>query len=111
MSLKAVIIGLGIGILISPVAAVLAMVSGGAGHGHYEFARLLFPYTMLLTRIAGDTITVPLIILALVQFPIYGAFIGGFVPKRQAWAMGAILFAVHALAAALCFSGVIPNFS
>jgi len=111
MSLKAVIIGLGIGVLITPVAAMLAIISGGAGHGHYELARLLFPYTMLLTLIAGDFITVPLRILALVQFPIYGAFIGAFAPKRQAWAIGAILFAVHALAAALCFSGVIPNFS
>jgi hypothetical protein len=111
MSLKAVVIGLKIGVLITPVAAILAIISGGVGHGHYGFARLLFPYTMLLTLIADDTITVLLRILALIQFPIYGALIGWFAPGRMAWAIGAILFAAHAVAAAICFSGVIPNFS
>jgi len=111
MSLKGFVIGLGIGALITPVATMLAIASGGLGHGHYEFARLFFPYSMLLTLISGNTITVPLRVLALAQFPIYGALIGWFAPARAAGVIGAIVLVAHALAAALCFSGVIPNFS
>ena len=61
-----------IGVLVTPIAAVLAIASAGAGHGHYEFARLFFPYSMLLTRLAGDTITPPLMALALAEFPCTG---------------------------------------
>jgi hypothetical protein len=33
----------GLGVLIAPLPLFLAIVSGGAGHGHYVFARLFFP--------------------------------------------------------------------
>jgi hypothetical protein len=111
MHQKAFVIAFGIGALITPVAAILAIASGGLGHGHYEFARLFFPYTMLLTLFAGNTITLPLIALALAQFPIYGAIIGLSVQRRRVRAIGAIMLIAHALAAALCFSDLIPNFS
>jgi ABC-type glycerol-3-phosphate transport system permease component len=65
------------GILATPIATLLAFMSAGAGHGGYEFARLFFPYSMLLTLIADDTITIPLIVLALAQFSIYGLLLGG----------------------------------
>ena len=105
-------VGMAIGAVITPVAAMLAIVSGGAGHGHYEFARLFFPYTMLLTRVADNRITIPLIVLALAQFPIYGALVG--ICGRKIWLgilIGGLLLAAHVIAAALCFSGLIPNFS
>jgi hypothetical protein len=106
-----VIVGVGAGVLITPVAAFLAVLSGGAGHGHYELARLFFPYTMLLTRLAGDTITLPLILLALAQFPVYGAVLGIARSRSRVVAAGGLLLAGHTIAVVLCFSGLIPNFS
>jgi hypothetical protein len=106
------VIGFVIGVAFAPVAAMLAVQSGGAGHGCYEFAGLFFPYTMLLTRLTGDTITLPLIALALAQFPMYGAAIGmcarrRWVAIRVSW----VLLIAHAVAVVFCFSGLIPNFS
>jgi hypothetical protein len=101
-----------IGVLVTPIAAVLAIASAGAGHGHYEFARLFFPYSMLLTRLTGHTITDPLIALALAQFPLYGVAVGLAVSKGRAWWCAVALLAVaHAIAVVLCFSGMIFNFS
>ena len=110
--LATVAVGVGVGVATTPVAAMLAIVSSGAGHGHYEFARLFFPYTMLLTHLADNTITMPLIVLALAQFPIYGAFIG--TCGGDIWLvikMGGLILAAHVIAAVFCFSGLIPNFS
>jgi hypothetical protein len=99
------------GVLLTPVAVFLAILSGGGGHGHYEFARLFFPYTMLLTRVTGDIITTPLMGLALFQFPVYGAAIGyAAVHRRALWTFVSIAV-VHAIAAGFCFSGLVPNFS
>jgi hypothetical protein len=106
-----VITGIGIGVLVTPVAVFLAVASGGAGHGHYEFARLFFPYTMLLTRLPDDTITLPLMVLALAQFPLYGAIIGLAASKARTALAVILLLSVHTVAVVLCFSGMIPNFS
>jgi hypothetical protein len=106
-----VVAGALVGVLVTPAAVALAVVSAGAGHGHYEFARLFFPFTMLLTRLAGDTITLPFVALALVQFPLYGAVIGLAASKGRIALAVVPLLVVHAVAAALCFSGLIPNFS
>jgi hypothetical protein len=91
---------------------VLALFSGGAGHGHYELAKLFYPYSMLLTRSTHDTVTAPLILLALLQFPCYGAIISlAAWRKLVAFAVGLVIIVVHAIAVQKCFSGVIPNFS
>ena len=111
MKVGKIVFGAGVGALITPVAAALAVGSAGAGHGHYVFARLLFPYTMILTRLTGDTITLPLIVLALAQFPLYGLVIGVTRSKSAAILTGALLLIVHAVAAVLCFSGQLPNFA
>jgi hypothetical protein len=106
-----VVAGVGLGALIAPIALILAIASSGAGHGHYEFARLFFPYAMLLTRLTGDTITLPLIILALAQFPLYGGIIGLCRHAMRAAYAVILIFVSHAVAAAVCFWGAIPNFS
>lgn len=108
---RKVLLGTLLGVCVTPPAVSLAIISAGAGHGHYEFARLLYPYSMLLTRLAGDIITPLLMVLALLQFPLYGAAMGFAATKGQtAWAV-VLLGAVHAAAAVLCFSGTLPNFS
>jgi hypothetical protein len=101
------------GMLITPVAGVLAIASGNMGHGGYGFARLLFPYSMLLTLATGGTITNPLIALAAAQFPIYGMLlcISTLISRRFFYFAAIGIAAIHLLAAAVCFSGMIPNFS
>ncbi len=51
--MKAKLVGLGLGILITPASLFFATVSavcGGAGHGDYLLARILFPLPMLSMR-------------------------------------------------------------
>src|SRR5262245_47802755 len=103
--------GVVIGVLVTPLAASWGVISAGAGHGHYEFARLFFPYTMLLTRLTGDTITLPLMALALIQFPLYGLVIGLAAAKGHIALAMVPLLVVHTATVILCFSGMIPNFS
>jgi len=100
-----------IGVAVTPIAVIAALASAGAGHGHYEFARVLFPYTMLLTPLANNTIAPLLIVLAFVQFPLYGALIGLANRKSREGLVMLILALAHLVAAALCFSGLLPNFS
>jgi hypothetical protein len=76
-----------------------------------EFARLFFPYTLLLTRWTGNTISLPLILLALAQFPLYGGLIGLCRDAKRAASVALLIFVAHAAAAAVCFSGAIPIFS
>ena len=103
--------GFGLGILATIPAVALAVASGGAGHGEYVAARQLFPYTMLLT-VQTHYISLPFIIIALLQFPVYGLAIGGTMRrKRTCIFVSATLGCIHGICVALCFSGLIPSFS
>lgn len=96
------------GLALSIPALILAMLSSGAGHGDYAFARALFPVPMLLTF--NDTINILSLITALVQFPLYG-WIAGRAMARQDFRLLGVVLTLHGLAVAACFSGVLPNFS
>ena len=99
------IIGGILGALVTPIAVIWAIMSGGAGHGDYVAARVLYPLPMLLAEMAGE-FSLPMIIFALAQFPVYGIVVGTF------WRSGLILIlAIHFIALAICFSGFISNFS
>ena len=93
------------GAVITPFALGAAIASAGAGHGDYLFAKLLFPYSMLLTSLTG-TITYPLIGLALIQFPLYGLVAGSYHANRTAISLSVL----HVTGAFLCFTSLLPNF-
>ena len=102
--------GLGLGLVVTLPALAAALMSAGVGHGDYVAARVLFPAPMLLTQVTSGVIALPSILLALAQFPAYGAAIG----VARGWlkvitVLG--LLTAHAAAAVLCFRGWIPNFS
>lgn len=98
------------GVLLSLPALFLALLSAGAGHGDYGFARALFPMPMLLTLIQSDNIGILSMATSLLQFPLYGLVLAdAFARRRMGWA--ALLVVVHAAAAILCFAGIVPNFS
>ena len=119
MSIKRITICILIGVLVTPIAALLAIASAGGGHGHYVFAKLLFPYTLLMPHFLPDmtaefphSITTPWIILALSQFPLYCLAVGLATQKKLAgYLVCSMIFLVHAIGVAMCFSGLIPSFS
>ena len=92
-------------VVVTPFAVIAAMISGGGGHGHYVAARVLYPLPILLAELLGG-LTVPLIVFALAQFPIYGVLGGSFWPKGLIW-----ILAIHFIALAICFSGFVSGFS
>ena len=54
----------------------------------------------------------PLAVLTLAQFPLYGAAIGACAPWRRLRKIAILaILGLHGVAAAACFSGLIPNFS
>jgi hypothetical protein len=105
----AITIGIALSVLIGLPAAFAAIMSGGAGHGHYVAARALFPAAMLLTRFEGALGPLALTV-ALLQFPFYGALLGWSIPRHSFGAI-ALLAMIHIVLAIACFAGALPAFS
>lgn len=106
MNAKAHMVGFVIGLLATPIALLLAMLSTGAGHGNYLWAILLFPLTMLSTAALGS-ITAPFVLLAVIQYPIYGWIVGNALrPEKSRLGMWLVL-TIHLVSLALFF--LIPN--
>ena len=104
------ILGLFLGILVTPIALLFAVASAGGGHGHYLEAKMLFPITMLSSIVFGS-ITPPFIVLAIAQFPLYGWLLGmglrSDTPRATLW----LPILIHCGAIALNFLIPNPNFS
>jgi hypothetical protein len=109
---QAIVRGFLIGLGATVPAVILAIISGASGHGNYAFALALFPFPMLLSQMTHDNIAVPSIVLALVQFPFYGAILGYYrsIGRDQFMVSSCALGFLHAVAAAVSFA-VLPNFS
>lgn len=73
--MKTKIMGLVLGLILTPVALFFAVASAGAGHGDYVLARVLFPLTILSTHLT-ESISVVGVAIACVQFPLYGWLLG-----------------------------------
>ena len=105
--MKAKLIGLGLGVLIAPVALFFAAVSGGAGHGDYLLARILFPLPMLSTHFF-QVITSAAVVVAAIQFPVYGWF-AGYAAQKEKRRLALIPLGFHVLMLVLIF--VFPDSS
>ena len=105
LHLLGLMIGLALGMLVTVPAIAFAVSSSGLGHGNYLLARLLYPYTMLLSDRVGE-ISAPLVALAIAQFPLYGATIGTAYPRKwlRIVTFGGVS-AAHVIACCLCFGG------
>ena len=100
-----------VGIAATPFCLFLAVYSGRAGHGGYLFARLLYPLPMLLTRISLDSESPLSILLACVQFPLYGWLADRSRLGKHSFAVLLVILVVHVTAVVFCFAGALPNFS
>jgi hypothetical protein len=96
--------------IVTPIALLLGVGSGGAGHGDYHLAMILFPYTMLSTTIF-DSITAPFILLAIIQFPLYGFILGHANEKGRFVSIFILLCVLHCLASMAMFLVASDNFS
>jgi hypothetical protein len=99
-----------ISIILTPVALFLALVSAGSGHGNYLVAKLLFPYTMLSTVVAGE-ISLIFLVLAFLQFPIYGFILALGAQAEKMKSVAYTIAAIHVFGVLLCFLLVSENFS
>ncbi|MEO9133076.1 MAG: hypothetical protein ABI240_17960 [Sphingomonas sp.] len=106
---RAVLTGVALGTVIELPALLAAIISGGAGHGSYVTARLLFPVPMLLTLVEGR-IGVLSAGLALLQFPLFGALLGWSL-WRKSYGAAVAGISLHLVAALACFAGILPDFS
>ena len=87
---------------ITPIALLLGVASGGAGHGNYGLAKTLFPFAMLSVLITDGVISIFGIVLAVAQFPIYGV-IAGLSIVQSRWLPVVAMLAVHVVSAIVCF--------
>lgn len=89
-----------ISIPLTLVFIFIAAFFAGGGHGSYFAAQLLFPYTMAATFLTG-TITMSLIVIGLLQFPLYGIVLDHGRSRGTFGKYALIIAAVH-LAIFLC---------
>jgi hypothetical protein len=99
-----------IGLVLDLPAALAAFISGGGGHGDYWFAKILFPVSMASTVFTGSISTTALVA-ALLQFPIYGFFVGIGLTHAKHWAFVGSVLLFHAIMIAVCFYVTGSNFS
>jgi len=70
------LLGVGIGLVLTVCFFGLVIAAAGAGHGTYLPAHLLFPFAMIAAS-AHQTISAGEVVLAGLQFPLYGGLLGG----------------------------------
>ena len=99
-----------VSLILTPIALLLGIGSGGAGHGDYFWAKVLFPYTLLSAFVFGS-ITVPFILLAVAQFPLYGVGLGYADGFGRSARLALILLLMHVAAVAVVFLLADENFS
>jgi len=97
-------------LVVTPIALLLGLASGGAGHGDYFAAMLLFLYTML-SAAAFDNLYLPFVLLAVIQFPGYGTVLGYMNEKRRVGRAAATLLVAHAVAVVTVLLFASENFS
>jgi hypothetical protein len=107
---RAHIIGLIIGILVTPLVVLLGILSFFAEHGDHLFDKIFFPLTMTSTLLMSGSITMPFILLAIFQYPIYGWVIGSALrPNHKMLGLWLVL-ALHLSALILYFVIQNPSF-
>lgn len=80
--------------LLTPILLFVAVYTMGAGHGSYIPAMSIFPFG-LLGILIQDRITWPFIVIAILQYPLYGFLIDKANSPRQFKLLILALLATH----------------
>jgi hypothetical protein len=105
----AILAGASTGFVAELLAVLAAIASGGAGHGSYVAARMLFPFSFLLTLVEGGIGPIGTG-LGLLQYPLYGALLGRAMASGR-FRIPIALLALHLIAVITCFSGILADFT
>jgi Ca2+/Na+ antiporter len=88
------LIGIAIGVAVTPVVIILAMVSMGAGHGDYLWAKVFFPVLTFVMVCGAGVFVFPFVF---VQYPFFGWYIGRCISKRRFVRLAVILLILHVI--------------
>jgi hypothetical protein len=91
---------------VTPVFWLIALASGGAGHGDFLGARVLFPYVFLTSLLPesapGGWIFYTVLFLSLIQYPLYGLALSVATVKEGLKYLAIGLALAHVVAAVVC---------
>ena len=90
-------------LLATPLLLFLAVVAAGGGHGTYWLAKMFFPWSMMSTAVT-KSITQPLIVLGIAQYPLYGIILDLARARSRFKPAALTLLAAHFSALMLAFS-------
>jgi hypothetical protein len=89
-------------LIATPIGLFLAYITvGPMGHGSFSLAKFIFPYAAL-SLLVFENIW-PVLLLASIQFPIYGIILSIFSAKKSLDWIFLSLLILHILAVILCF--------
>ena len=90
-------------ILLTPFLVTIAAVSGGVGHGNYVLAIVLFPYAAFATVILDHFFasTIPMIVMATLQFPLYGTLLGLGQRRARGGVVASALLVLHTISSGI----------
>src|SRR5690606_24409454 len=90
--------------LITFLILALVVLSMGGGHGLFWPAKVIFPYSMLISLVNNQIGSVA-IFLAVIQIPIYGIII----TKKSKWNF--LILGIHIVSAIICLTLPTQTFS
>jgi len=100
------------GMVVGAASLVISWAYAGGGHGSYSAAKILFPQTMYLATAVLGSVTTSLMVLAFLEFPVYGLAVGVAASHvRLRVILPTLILLLHAGMVALCFSVNNPDFS
>ncbi|MGM0636649.1 MAG: hypothetical protein ACQESK_11340 [Bacteroidota bacterium] len=80
------------------------VLSMGGGHGFFWPAKIVYPYSMIIS-VLNNQIGILAIIIAVIQVPIYGILM----TKKPKWTF--IIFGIHIVSAIICLNLPTETFS
>jgi hypothetical protein len=96
------LIGMAVGAVTGAACLYITVIASGAGHGTYFPAKALFPFTML-SVVFSHSITPPFIVVAFLQFPLYGLVLGAFFSSPRFRRAATSLSLLHVAVAVVVF--------
>ncbi|WP_139856780.1 hypothetical protein [Aequorivita sinensis] len=90
--------------LITILILTFIVLSMGGGHGFFWPAKIVYPYSMIIS-VLNNQIGILAIIIAVIQIPIYGILM----TKKPKWTI--IIFGIHIVSAIICLNLPTETFS